>query len=99
MRTVQDIVGNELMSLQLFRVEVEDVASEKALLSFKLRHIHCGIKFSSLGIRQFVDDFQLIPCMMPIIEPRMVLDNVGIRGVRSRSDNRSIAVLSVGQLL
>jgi PAS domain S-box-containing protein len=59
MRTVQDIVGNALMSLQMFRAQVEGLASQEALLLFDQTVLDTAIKLRALGDLDRVVEIQM----------------------------------------
>lgn len=59
MRTVQDIVGNALMSLYLFRTEVEGLASPKALELFDQTIRDTAAKLNALGDLDRVAETQM----------------------------------------
>jgi PAS domain S-box-containing protein len=60
MRTVQNIVSNALMSLYMFRTEVEGHASEKALLLFDQTISDTAAKLKALGDLDRVVETQMV---------------------------------------
>ena len=60
MRTVQDIVSNALMSLYMFRTEVEALASDKALLLFDQTIADTAAKLKALGDLDRVVEIQMV---------------------------------------
>jgi PAS domain S-box-containing protein len=60
MRTVQDIVSNALMSLYMFRMDVESLASSDALLLFDQTIADTAAKLKALGDLDRVVEIQMV---------------------------------------